>query len=126
MQEIMQQVALLASEADETDEQRAQRLEEIAVETDIEAETLYNVEEDLRSELRRYLETHPQQRQDLQQLAQQFGPLLGIDPNAADDLVVSLGTQKALADPVMTAQVVRTLHTVFTDRGLYDQLDEVA
>jgi hypothetical protein len=128
MQQIIQQIAILASQADETDEERADRLEECAEETGADAHTLFEVEEDLRGLARLAGRENEETVAKVEQIAQQFAPMMGMDPEQAGELVdvetvASLGTQYALAHPEETALMVKTVHEAFERRGLYDDLD---
>ena len=128
MQQIIQQIAILASQADETDEERARRLEQCAEETGADAHTLFEVEEDLLG-LARLVGKQNAETVDVveQAVVEQFGPMMGMDPEKAGELVdvetaASLATQYALARPRVTALAVKTLHETFERRGLYEEL----
>jgi len=123
--DMMQQLAMLASQANETPEQRADRLEEAAAESAVDADTLYDVEQDLRRLARERRDANPEKAQQIEAMAQQFAPMLGIDPSQADEIAIKLGGQFATARPRATATIVRSLHEVFDERGLYDELDGV-
>jgi len=123
--DLMQQIALLASQADETAAERAERLEQAGAEADVDPEILYDVEEDLRRLAREQRNANPEKMEQIEAFAQQFAPMLGIDPSEADELALKLATQLAMGKPEVTATIVRSLHHVFSERGLYDELDGV-
>jgi len=128
MQQIIQQIAILASQADETDEERADRLEQCAEKTGADAHTLFEVEEDLRGLARLYGRNNEETVAKVEQFAQQYAPMMGMDPEQAGELVdvetvACLGTQYALARPGVTALMIKTLHETFERRGLYEDLD---
>lgn len=127
MIQLLQQLTLLASEANETDEQRAQRLSEAADQCGADAETLYQIERDLRTLGRQYEQANEEK---IGAVAEQLKPMaagLGINPDAAGDqfgaeTVINVATMKALARPAATAKAVKTLHEAFERRGLYQEL----
>jgi hypothetical protein len=123
--DLMQQIALLASQADETAEERAERLEQAGAEADVGPETLYDVEEDLRRLAREQRDLNPEKMEQIEAFTQQFAPMLGIPPDKADELAIKLATQLAMDKPETTATIVRSLHQVFSERGLYNELDGV-
>jgi len=128
MQAIIQQIALLASQADETPEQRAARLRQSAQETTADPETLFEVEEDLRGVGRLAIERNEDVVDELEEKIAALALQIGMDPAQARDVlgpetVVVLAAQSALARPAVTALAVKTLHETFERRGLYDELE---
>lgn len=125
MNQAMELAASIAEQADETAEQRARRLEETAAEADVDADTLYDVEESLRNAVDEWLTEHPDQRDDLQAMAQQWGPFIGLDPDSAEDAVVILLARAFVERPAVAARVVSTVDDVLEDQGLYQDLGEL-
>lgn len=125
MQEIINE---LTDQVDETDEQRAQRLEETAADAGINPQTLYEVEQEVRDQTRALASDH-QQRIDegigqLQQLALMFG----IDPEDASTLLqteagITLLSQYVTARPRLLATAVKSIDSVLEKRGLYEEID---
>lgn len=127
MQGLIQQLSLLAAQANETDEERADRLTEAAGSAGVDPETLYLVECDVRGFGQHAAQQHPEKVEQIQQLASGYAPMLGMDPEQAGDLAsidtaLSLLGQYATAKPDVTAYVVRALHESFERRGLYNEL----
>lgn len=127
MQGLIQQLSLMASQADETDEQRADRLQQTADEAGCDPTTLYEVEQDLRGLARHYANQNPEKVAQVKQVGQMYAPSLGMDASAAEDAlsidtVASLLGMKATARPVEIALAVKSLHESFERRGLYDEL----
>jgi|GEM_PF-6415975 len=123
MDEIMNLAQEAASEADETDEQRADRLNTAATEAGVDPETLYKLEQEIRGFIRYEMGRNPDEMEDLEQFAAQLAPWLGIDPTQVDRMLVSLGGQYATGSPAKTAYLVRTLDEALDRSGLYDELD---
>lgn len=127
MQGLIQQIAMLASQADETDEQRADRLQDAASGAGCDPTTLYEVEQDLRGLARHYADANPDKLAQVKQVGQMYAPSLGMDPSAAEDVLsvdtaASLLGQYATARPELAALLVKSLHESFERRGLYDEL----
>jgi len=120
-------MAMLAAQADETDEQRADRLQESAESAGCDPTTLYEVEQDLRGLARHYAKQNPETVAQVRQVGQMYAPSMGVDPSAAEDVlsidtVASLLGQNATARPEVVALAVKSLHESFDRRGLYDEL----
>jgi len=126
MQQIIQKLSLITSQAQETDEQRAERLSESATDAGCDPETLYAVEQDLRGFARHMNDQHSDTVRELENRLQAFAPMLGVPPETAQDLgpdtAIKLGGQIATARPTHTALLVKTLHESFQRQGLYDEL----
>jgi len=128
MQGLIQQLALITSQANETDEQRAERLTEAAENAGINPDTLYSVERDIREFGRMHASRHEQKVAEIESELTAFAPMLGMDPSAAGeqigpDTAIKLASQHATARPEVTATLVKTLHESFERAGLYDELD---
>lgn len=127
MQQIIQQLSMIAAQANETDEQRAERLEEAADMAECDPTTLYEVEQDLRGLASFYADQNPEKLAQVKAKGQNLAPMLGLDPNAAEDVfsedtAAALLGQYATAKPGATALIVKALHESFDRRGLYDEL----
>jgi hypothetical protein len=127
MQGLIQQMAMLAAQADETDEQRADRLQESAESAECDPTTLYEVEQDFRGLAQHYADQNPDKLAEVKQLGQTYAPTLGMDAGAAEDALsvdtaASLLGQAATANPEVVALAVKTLHESFERRGLYAEL----
>ncbi|NLV14090.1 hypothetical protein [Haloarcula argentinensis] len=128
MQEIIQQLALVASQADESPEERTQRLKQVADDSGATARTLYEVEEDLRGLGWSALVDNEETVDQIEAKLQGFAPMFGLDPQRVEDqfgpeTFIHLFSQYALARPEATAYAIATLDDVLTRRGLYDELD---
>lgn len=120
----MTQLALMVAQLQETTEERVERLETTAAESDADAETLYDVEEELRRAGKiRLDELDEDTRQQWANLKQQVGPMVGVDPEYLDDLALLAVARILVDDPRRTAEIVATLDDVFSRQGLYDELD---
>jgi hypothetical protein len=118
---------MLAAQADETDEQRAERLEQAAEQAECNSGTLYEVEQDLRDLADHYADQNPDKLAQVRTLAKTYAPTLGMDPVEAEDIlsvetVASLLSQYTTARPKIAALLVKSLHESFERRGLYDEL----
>ena len=119
MQAIISQIAMVASQADETDEQRADRLQQAANGAGCDPTTLYEVEQDLRGLARHAAEENPEKLSQLKSLGAMYG---APDDALSVDTAASLLGQKVTARPELVALTVKTLHESFERRGLYDEL----
>lgn len=128
MQGIMQQLAMLSSQADETDEERARRIEAVAEQTEADPETLYEVEEALRglgwSVIADYEEEVTQFENKIASSAQ----FVGMDPQKVKSqfgagTILRLLTMKCLGGPEEIALTVAHIHGVFERKGFYDEVD---
>ena len=124
---VMQKLALLTSQANETDDQRAERLKQSAKGTGADPVTLYETETALRELGKRTVENHPETMDQFEQRVQSLAPMLGMDPEQAGEQLspetfINLGTQYALRNPDSVARAVYTLHEQFRRSGLYDEL----
>jgi len=118
---------MVASQADETDEQRAERLEQAAEQAECNSGTLYEVEQDLRTLADHYADQNPDKLAQVRTLAKTYAPTLGMDPVEAEDMfsvetVASILSQYTTARPKIAALLVKSLHESFERRGLYDEL----
>lgn len=124
MQEIINQLSEIASEADETPEERAQRLETIADDSGATPATLYEIEQDLRGLGWTVVSRNEQKTDDLEAVMKQIALFAGIDPQGiSTETLIRLISQYALEKPEATAHAVATLDDVLSRRGLYDELD---
>jgi len=126
MQEIINK---LTEQIEETDEQRAQRLEETGAEAGVNPETLYEIEQEVRSQTRALATDHQErideQLQSLQTLAVLAG---GLDRTVAKrllrtDALVTLFSQGVSEKPRELAATVYRLDSLFEQRGLYAEID---
>lgn len=127
MQGFMQQLALIASQAEETPEERAHRLETVANETAVTSDTLYETEESLRGLGWDQLTTHEEKADEIEQVMMQLAPMLGIDPQRAEEqfgpeTAIRLLSMKMIGHPEATAHAVAHVNDVFQRTGLYDEL----
>lgn len=127
MQGLIQQITMIAQQANETDEQRATRLSEAASGAECDSTTLYEVEQDLRGLARHYAAQNPEKLAEVRSLGQMYAPSMGMDPDAAEqvlsvDTAAALLGQYATRRPDLTALLVKSLHESFERRGLYDEL----
>lgn len=127
MQAIMQQLALIASQAEETDEERAHRLETVAEETAVTSDTLYETEESLRGLGWDQLTKHQEKADQIEQQMTQMAPMLGLDPQRAEeqfgpDTAIRLLSMKMMGHPEATAYAIAHMNDVFQRTGLYDEL----
>lgn len=127
MFDLMTQAAMMATQAIETDEQRVERLEILAEETDVDENTLYDVEQELRGLARHRLdELEDEKQQQLDQLAQQAAPMVGVPGDEVDDLLCILLAMHVVGRPERAATIVAGLHDVFDRNGLYDEASVTA
>lgn len=127
MNAIISQIAMVASQAEETDEQRAERLEEAAEGAACNSATLYEVEQDLRGLADHYANQNPDKLAQVRTLAKTYAPTLGMDPAEAEEIIsvetaAALLSQYTTARPKIAALLVKSLHESFERRGLYDEL----
>jgi len=127
MQAIMQQLALIASQAEETPEERAHRLETVAEETAVASDTLYETEESLRGLGWDHLTKHEEAADQIEQQMVQMAPMLGMDPQRAKEqfgpeTAIRLLSMKMVGNPEATAYTVAHINDVFQRTGLYDEL----
>ena len=119
MQGLIQQISMLAAQADETDEQRADRLQQAANGAGCDPTTLYEVEQDLRGLARHAAEENPEKLSQVKSLGAMYG---APDDALSVDTAASLLGQKVTARPDLVALTVKTLNESFERRGLYDEL----
>jgi hypothetical protein len=110
---------MVASQADETDEQRAERLEQAAEQAECNSGTLYLVEQDLRGLARHAAAENPETLSQVKSLGAMYG---APDDALSVDTAASLLGQKVTARPDLVALTVKTLNESFERRGLYDEL----
>lgn len=124
MMNLMTQAAMMAGQAIETDEERVDRLEAVEQETGIDANTLYDVERDVRG-LGRYRidQLPPETRQQIQGLAEQAAPMVGVPADQMEDLACVLVGQMLVDEPERAARIVYTLNEIFERDGLYAEAD---
>jgi hypothetical protein len=127
MQALMQQLALIQAQTNESPEDRTHRLTECADEAGADPETLYDVEEELRGYGRHLARENTDKVAELETKLAQLGPMIGMDPAAAQNQLdaetgIRLATMQALGRPQVTAAAVKTLHETFQRHGLYDEL----
>jgi hypothetical protein len=126
MQELISKIASIAEEADETENERADRLTDAATAADVDPVTLMAVEEDVRGIGRLAAERNGEKVAQAEQQLGAFAPMLGLDPETAENLnaetFINLLGQFAVERPGATALTVRTLHESFERNDLYDEL----
>ena len=127
MQGFMQQLALIASQAEETPEERAHRLETVAETTAVTSDTLYETEESLRGLGWDQLTKHEEKADEIEQQMTQLAPMLGMDPQRAEEqfgpeTVIRLLSMKMIGRPEATAHAVAHINDVFQRTGFYDEL----
>jgi hypothetical protein len=126
MQELINKIASIAKEADETEDERADRLTDAAAAADVDPVTLMDVEEDIRGIGCLAADRNEEKVAKAEQQLTAFAPMLGIEPEATDDLsaetFIKLLGRFAVERPGATALTVRTLHESFVRHGLYQEL----
>lgn len=127
MQNIIQQLALMASQAEESPEERHNRLTNVAEDTGADPETLYDVEQEVRGYGYYVANQNTEKVSEAEEKLAQFAPMMGMDPQAAQEqvsaeTVIKIASMHALGRPERTAQIVKTLHESFERHGLYDEL----
>ncbi len=127
MQQLIEKITSIAEEANETDDQRADRLTDAAAAANVDPVTLMDVEEDIRGVGRLAAERNSEKVAQAEQQLTAFAPMLGVDPEATEDLsaetFIKLIGQFAVERPGAAALTVRTLHESFSRHGLYQELN---
>lgn len=115
----------LIGDADESDEERAERLEGIAENHNIDPITLYNLEQEVRNAARSLRSQHGDKLDSVSALENdpktaQFSGIF--EMLGSEAVVVDLGSRVAVQNPQLSAEAVYSLHTAFVESGIYDDL----
>ncbi len=116
-----------AEQADESEDERVNRLRENADAVGADPTTLFDVEEDARGLVRLLTERNSETVEDLQLGATAVAPMLGLNPEDAEEVVdpevaAALVGQMLTSDPEKLALLVYSLHEILRRNGLYDEL----
>lgn len=123
MMNVMTQAAMMAGQAIETEEERVERLEEVEAESGVDATTLYDVERNIRGLGRHRIDQlSPETRQNVQNIAQQAAPMVGVPADQMEDLACVLVAQMIVSSPLRAAKVVHSLDEIFSRTGLYEEV----
>lgn len=126
MQALIKQIRKVVQHANETDEERAERLTQAAEQAGADPETLYAVEQDVRGFARLVTEAEAEKVAEAESKLKAFAPMLGLNPGVADELgadtAVTLVGRYVSEEPEKMAKLIKTLHESFERRGLYAEL----
>lgn len=124
MMQLMTQLSMMAAESYESTEERVQRLETTAADTDVDETTLYDVEEEVRRYAKHRLQSlEGEEAQQVEQLKQEAPAMLGVPADDVDDVAAVLIARMLVSEPKRVAEIVHNLDWIFQDTGLYYEMD---
>ncbi|WP_121822841.1 hypothetical protein [Halostella salina] len=126
MQPLINALHDLTEQAEETADERADRLSRVGERADVDPVRLMDVEDDVRGLARLAADRNAETVAEAEAKLPMIAPMLGIDPEVAEDLgaetAVALLGRYAVEHPEITAKTVRTLHESMERAGLYEDL----
>jgi len=127
MMQLMTQLSMMAAEAEESTEERVERLETVAEDSAVDENTLYDAEEEIRRYVKHRLENlDGEEREKVDELKQQAPAMLGVPPEDVEDVVAVIAARMIVAKPERVASIVNGLDTILHRSDLYEEVDAEA
>lgn len=125
MMQLLSQLSMMAAEAEESTEERVERLENVAAKTDVDENTLFDVEEDLRRYVKHRLQTlDGEEAAQVEQLKQQAPAMMGVPADDVEDVAAVILARMLVAQPERVATIVHNLDEILLRTGLYEEVDD--